>query len=584
VANTEDIHGSSRFATAGDIEETGLLETGSGVYVGGWRDRSTRRLHYLQHDGPEHVLAFAPSRSGKGVSLVIPTLLAWEESAVVYDIKGENWAKTAGYRAMRGHLCCRFSPVESAGGTRFNPLAELRLFTDRDVSDAQNMVEIIVPVEESKNAEEEYFRKTAASLLTGMILHVCYEAAREGRTACMAGLSQLFTRPGRTFAETLEDLLNFEHDPGNAHGWQTPTGEATTTHPCVREKAQEMLDKAESEKEFIGVVSTAKTALSLFSDPLVARNTAVSDFRIDDLVNLSRPISLYIVIPAPDKARLRPLIKLIFTLIVNRLCEKMVFHGTEVLRSKHRLLLLIDEFPSLKRMELFADALSYMAGYGLKAYLITQDIRQIVEAYGPNESIVSNCHVRIAFAPNQQDTAELLSKMTGMATVQKAAYMFSGSRLAPLLNHVNASVDLVQRPLMTPDEVSRLRPPKKRGKGDKERIVKPGQMLIFVGGHHPILGTQMLYFFDPVLKARAALPPPVEPARIPAPRPVEPVAEVENLTPREAAFLQELRNLKTRGGAEDSEHEAVWESVFDTDAEPEFVITGGATDDAEEPH
>ena len=192
-----------------------------------------------------------------------------------------------------------------------------------------------------------------------------------------------------------------------------------------------MLDK--EDRDFGGVLSTAKTALTLYSDPLVAKNTSASDFTIDDLVNHERPVSLYLVVPPSDKIRLRPLIRLMFTMTVNRLTEKMVFQGAEQKRNKHRLLLLIDEFPSLNRMEVFADALSYMAGYGLKAYLITQDIRQIVDAYGNNESIVSNCHVRIAFAPNQFETAELLSKMTGTATVQKASYNFSGSRLSPVM-------------------------------------------------------------------------------------------------------------------------------------------------------
>jgi type IV secretion system protein VirD4 len=95
--DTEDLHGSARWATANDIHATGLLDAYQGVYVGGWHDERHHRLHYLRHNGPEHVLAFAPTRSGKGVSLVIPTLLAWSESAVIYDIKGENWAKTAGY-------------------------------------------------------------------------------------------------------------------------------------------------------------------------------------------------------------------------------------------------------------------------------------------------------------------------------------------------------------------------------------------------------------------------------------------------------------------------------------------------------
>ena len=108
------------------------------------------------------------------------------------------------------------------------------------------------------------------------------------------------------------------------------------------------------------------------------------------LVNHERAVSLYLVVPPSDKIRLRRLIRLMFTMVVNRLTERMAFDGAEQKRNRHRLLFLIDEFPSLNRMEIFADALSYMAGYGLKAYLITQDIRHIVDAYGQNESIVSN--------------------------------------------------------------------------------------------------------------------------------------------------------------------------------------------------
>ncbi len=505
--NAEDLHGSARWADEQDVRYTGLLTERHGVYVGGWRPEGSNRLSYLRHNGPEHILAFAPTRSGKGVGLVIPSLLAWGESAIIYDIKGENWAKTAGFRSKQGQLCFKFSPVEEQASSRFNPLSEVRLFTPRDVSDAQNIANMIVRTGED-SPQERYWQDAAASITTGMILHVCYEAALENRVACLADLSHVFTRPGSGFRDTLEELLNFEHDPGKTHDWHMPTGEKTLTHPVVREKVQEMLDK--EDRDFGGVLSTAKTALTLYSDPLVAKNTSASDFTIDDLVNHERPVSLYLVVPPSDKIRLRPLIRLMFTMTVNRLTEKMVFQGAEQKRNKHRLLLLIDEFPSLNRMEVFADALSYMAGYGLKAYLITQDIRQIVDAYGSNESIVSNCHVRIAFAPNQFETAELLSKMTGTTTVQKASYNFSGSRLSPVMGHVNASVDHIERPLMTPDEVLRLKPPQKQSKGTQEHIIAPGQMLIFVSGHHPILGTQMLFFLDPVLNSRADLAPPIE--------------------------------------------------------------------------
>jgi type IV secretion system protein VirD4 len=505
--NTEDIHGSARWATERDIHDTGLLGSRQGVYVGGWFNERTNHLHYLRHNGPEHILAFAPTRSGKGVGLVIPTLLAWAESAVIYDIKGENWAKTAGFRHRQGHLCFKFSPVEDGNSSRFNPLAELRLHTPRDVSDAQNIADMIIRTGED-SPQERYWQDAAASITSGIILHVCYAAASEGHIASLADLAGAFTHPGMSFRDTLNELLNYPHDPDREQNWHTPEGERTATHPVVREKVQEMLDK--EDKDFSGVLSTAKTALTLYSDPLIAKNTSTSDFAINDLVNNDRPVSLYLVVPPSDKIRLRPLIRLIFIMIVNRLTERMDFQGSAQRKNKHRLLFLIDEFPSLKRMELFADALSYMAGYGLKAYLITQDIRQILDQYGSYESIVSNCQVRIAFAPNQLETAELLSKMTGTKTVQKASFNFSGSRLAPVMAHMNASVEQIERPLMTPDEVLRIRPPLKERKGDSERIVAPGHMLIFVSGHFPILGTQMLYFQDPHLSRRAGIAPPTE--------------------------------------------------------------------------
>jgi len=542
--NAEDLHGSARWATASDVDATGLLRNRAGVYVGGWYDDSARRLRYLRHDGPEHVLAFAPTRSGKGVGLVIPTLLAWDESAIVYDIKGENWAKTAGFRASRGQLCFKFSPVEDGTSSRFNPLSEVRLFTPRDVSDAQNIADMIIRSGED-SPMERHWEDTAASLTTGMILHACYTAAAEDRTACLADLAGLFTRPGVEFRETLNEMLSFPHNPDFKRCWHTPSGLPTSTHPVVSEKAQEMLDK--ESKELSGVLSTAKTALALYSDPLVARNTAASDFRIDDLVNHERPVSLYLVVPPSDKIRLRRLIRLMFTMVVNRLTERMAFDGSEQKKNRHRLLFLIDEFPSLNRMEIFADALSYMAGYGLKAYLITQDIRQIVDAYGQNESIVSNCHVRIAFAPNQVETAELLSKMTGTTTVQKASFNFSGSRFSPVMSHVNASVDHIERPLMTPDEVMRLRPPKKSGIGASEVITEPGDMLVFVSGHFPVLGMQMLYFVDPELGRRSAIPAPVAltppiPAGAPIDKP-ELITDDEFTSPLERGFIEELGRL-----------------------------------------
>ena len=533
--NTENLHGSARWATKADIRATGLLDSQQGVYVGGWYEDSGGRLNYLRHNGPENILAFAPTRSGKGVGLVIPTLLAWSESAIIYDIKGENWAKTAGFRSHSGHICFKFSPVEESGCAQFNPLAEVRIFTPRDVSDAQNIAEMLVRTG-VENIHDPHWQLAAASLTTGMILHVCYAAAAEGRTATLAELAGTLTRPGIPFRDTLQEILNYPHDVQRKCNWQMATGERTATHPAVRDKAQEMLDK--EDKELSGVLSTAKTALALYCDPLVALNTSRSDFRIIDLVESGKPISLYLVVPPAHKARLRPLMRLIFTMIIHRLTEKMEFDGTVQRPHKHRLLLMIDEFPSLKKMEVFADALSYMAGFGLKAYLITQDLRQIVEEYGPHESIVSNCQVRVAFAPNQYETAELLSKMTGSKTIQKVSFTYSGSRMSPLKDHINESLEQIQRPLMTPDEVMRLKPAQKKREGENERIVAPGDMLIFVSGHYPILGKQMLYFADDVLRLRSEMPPPKEPPQVttaPAAAQVKPPQPARRNKPAAAA-------------------------------------------------
>ena len=396
--NAEDLHGSARLASPEDIEATGIMRSRGGVYVGGWYNDSTRRLQYLRHNGPEHVLAFAPTRSGKGVGLVIPTLLAWEESAVIYDIKGENWAKTAGFRASSGHLCFKFSPVEDGTSSRFNPLAEVRLFTPRDVSDAQNIADMIIRSGED-SPMERHWEDSAASLTTGMILHACYTAAAEDRVACLADLAGLFTRPGVKFRETLNEMISYQHDADYRHGWRTPTGLKTSTHPVVSEKAQEMLDK--ESKELSGVLSTAKTALALYSDPLVARNTAASDFTINDLVNDERPVSLYLVVPPSDKIRLPPLDP---PDVHDGRQSPNGADGVRGFRAEE------EQAPApvpdrrVSEPEPDGDLRRRFVLHGwlrFKAYLITQDIRQIVDAYGQNESIVSNCHVRIAFAPNQ---------------------------------------------------------------------------------------------------------------------------------------------------------------------------------------
>ncbi len=475
----------------------------AGCYVGAWVDPDTAEYHYLTHDGPEHILAFAPTRSGKGVGLVLPTLLSWPASALVHDIKGEAWALTSGYRKAKGQKVLKFQPTAMDGSSvRFNPLEEIRIGTMREVADAQNIAQMIV--DPDGKGMEDHWAKTGHELLSAALIHILY-AGREGART-LRGLVSFFCDPTMTIEQVAEAMLNTQHDPAGKYGWEDPiTGALTKVHPVVAESARSFLNKSENERS--GVQSTAMSFLSLYRDPIVAMNTAVSEFKVNDLMNHDSPVSLYLVVPPNDIARLRPLIRLVINQIIRQRTEMMDFaDGRSVAGYKHRMLLMLDEFPALGKLELIEEALAFIAGYGLKCFLITQDLTQLYKAYTKEESIISNAHIRIAYAPNKFETAELLSKYTGQATVNNHTRSYSGSRLNPLLMHVMAAEALTGRALLTPDECLRIPAPVKSQDG--KNILAPGDMLILPAGANPVYGKQILYFKDPIFDGRSKIKPP----------------------------------------------------------------------------
>jgi type IV secretion system protein VirD4 len=217
-------------------------------------------------------------------------------------------------------------------------------------------------------------------------------------------------------------------------------------------------------------------------------------------------VSLYVVTRGGDKERLRPLVRLALTMITRALMDvDLRFRdGRPLMPHRHRLLLMLDEFPSLSRLHSIEDALPKCAGYGIKAYLATQDREQMFRAYGEHQSITGNCHIRIVYAPNEWKTAEWVSRMTGNTTIVKEDVTESGTRFGAMTN-VSRTFHEVSRALMTPNEIMRLRKP---GKDQSGRITSPGEMVVFVAGEAPIRGTQILYFMDPVFAGRAKIPPP----------------------------------------------------------------------------
>ncbi|WP_273281907.1 conjugal transfer protein TraG [Pseudooceanicola atlanticus] len=461
-------YGSARWAEDREIRAAGLLGP-DGVVLGRYeRD-------YLRHDGPEHVLCFAPTRSGKGVGLVVPTLLTWPGSCIVHDIKGENWTLTAGFRAKHGRVLL-FDPTNTKSSA-YNPLLEVRQ-GEWEVRDVQNIADILVDPEGSLD-KRNHWEKTSHALLVGAILHVLY--AEKDKT--LAGVANFLSDPRRPIEATLRTMMDTPH-----------LGEAGV-HPVVASAARELLNKAENERS--GVLSTAMSFLGLYRDPVVARVTARCDWRIADLVSSEKPVTLYLVVPPSDINRTKPLIRLILNQVGRRLTEELMISG-----KRHRLLMMLDEFPALGRLDFFESALAFMAGYGLKSFLIAQSLNQIERAYGPNNSILDNCHVRVAFATNDERTAKRVSDSLGTATELRDSTNYAGHRLAPWLGHLMVSRQETARALMTPGEIMQL---------------PPTDEIVMVAGTPPIRAEKARYFEDVRLQERILPPPELATASTAAP-------------------------------------------------------------------
>ncbi|MER9136080.1 conjugal transfer protein TraG [Mesorhizobium sp. M0830] len=451
-------YGSARWATRKEIQSEGMVGP-DGVVLG------KLDLDYLRHDGPEHVLCFAPTRSGKGVGLVVPSLLTWPGSAIVHDIKGENWELTAGWRSRFGRVLL-FDPTNPASAA-YNPLLEVRR-GEWEVRDVQNVADVLVDPEGSLE-RRNHWEKTSHALLVGAILHVLY--AEKDKT--LAGVANFLSDPQRAIETTLLTMMRTRH-----------MGEGGP-HPVVASAARELLNKSENERS--GVLSTAMSFLGLYRDPVVAKVTSRCEWRISDLVEGERPTALYLVVPPSDISRTKPLIRLVLNQIGRRLTEDL--HAKD---RRQRLLMMLDEFPALGRLDFFESALAFMAGYGIKSFLIAQSLNQIEKAYGPNNSILDNCHVRVSFATNDERTAKRVSDSLGTGTEMRAMKNYAGHRLSPWLGHLMVSRQETARALMTPGEIMQL---------------PPTDAIVMVSGLFPIRAKKARYFADPRLAERV-LPPP----------------------------------------------------------------------------
>jgi len=456
--------GTEGWGTRRDMKRAGLMGF-DGTVVG---------LHdgyLLTYDGPEHQLVSGASRSGKGVGHVIPTLLCWPDSGLVYDVKGELWQATAGFRRRCRHHCILFNPTRP-DSARFNPLLEVRKGAD-EIRDVQNLVEMLVNPDGSKRSLSVW-DQNASQFLVGLILHVLH--AEPIQRKHLGRVRELLL----DFDNTCKAMLTTPHRLSASTGMPE-------AHPEVARVARSLLTQADRFRS--SVRGTAEGYLTLWADDGVCAVTSRSDFAVGDLVCLGKPLTLYLQPPPSDADRVRPLIRLMLNQSMRSLMEN-ANHDARGRKKNHRLLFLLDEFPTLGKLEFFSASLRQMAGYGIKALLIVQSFNDIAEYYGPINSILDNCHLVVCFASMDTRTCQRVSEMAGEAVEYRDSYSAPQSKLDGGHRQVSRAEQV--RSILTPAQV---------------RTLPADQQLIFINGVKPLRTDKLRYYEHPDLRKRVMDPP-----------------------------------------------------------------------------
>ena len=421
-----DTHGSARWATYGEVKRSGLSRR-HGVVVGMMRDQ----LFY--DNGPTHLFLVAPTRSGKGVFHIQPTLrMGWPGSALVLDPKrGENYEATHEARAHLGRVEA-FAPYRSALAC-INVLDTIRVRTLQEHADALCIAQSLVAPYKlvTESATSLHFRELAAMLLTAAILHVCYTCPRPS----LAATWTMLTQQHQTLAACLKTMRGTRHTPIGAH-------------PAIAQMTT-AIQNITGDRELSSVWSTVVRPLSLYADPLIAASTDTSTLRLEDLQHGTQPLSLYLLAPSTRSLeRLHPVYRVIVDVAMERLMDRAVT------AYKHRLLVCADELPAYGYMHALNKGAGDMAGYGIKGFYVAQDLDQFEGTYGETNTIWGNTDTKLFHAPANEQTAERISRsLLGPATVSSPVASRQG-----FFGQSSVSFQVVERPLLTPDEVQSLDP------------------------------------------------------------------------------------------------------------------------------
>lgn len=477
-----DQKGAARVRGWGGVADAGRagLRDGAGCILG----RMDGRL--LATTDLRPTLLTGGTRAGKGRGHVVPTLLSWTQSALVHDPKGELWRITSGWRGRFGHALY-FNPRDAASA-RFNPLAEIRP-GPQALAQIQRLVAILSDPGGARD-DEAIWDKAASEILEAVILHVLYTAPDNEKTlltvrALLADLDAAADVMVRTLHRRRGDG-EAEADPFIAN--------AVKGYAAMHDRFR------------TSVQGTARSYLKWLSGEDLERALSCSDFALGDLMCSEAPVTLYVQVAPADAVALRPVIRLLFYAAA----QSLTIHETRDAAGRdkrHRLLMVMDEFPLLGRLSFFEKSLRLMSGYGIKTMFVAQSLNDIVETYGANNTILDNCHVYTAFSALDPLTQDKVSKLTGTVLETKT----SRSRPAGLgAGRSSVSRSEVERPLLEPGEI---------------RALPDDVQLTFAAGHRPFRTRKVRYDRERPFRDRADHPPPDQSEAVDTPgRPPHPWA------------------------------------------------------------
>lgn len=379
----EKLYGGAHWATEYEIAAAQLKES-TGVLLG----QDDKNGGYYICNNMQSILLFAPTGSGKGVGFAIPNCLLFEDSLIVHDPKGENFDLTSGYRGkVLKQEVYRWEPGNTQAIThRYNPLDWIKSEPSSMVDDAQKLTAILLP-----NTKQDFWVSEARNLCLGVILFLLADKSRPN-----------------TFGELVRIMRSDDVFFTLGQGLDTLGGRI---HPTGYMNISAFLQKAEKERS--GVISHLNSALELWANPLIDNATSTSDFNIQAIKRI--PTSIYCVITPDNVIRLQKLMQVFYQQAADILSNKLPDTSVD----KYSVMFLLDEFPTLGRMDIFLSGIAYFRGYRVKLFLIVQDTQQLKSIYEDSgmNSFLSNCMYRISYAANNYDTAKFVSDMLGTKTV-----------------------------------------------------------------------------------------------------------------------------------------------------------------------